>query len=124
MLVGILQGKTLMAEQTYLVVHELQTGSVQTLQEIERKVCRRIHCLRIVLETHKVHGIGCRDVQLRLFAHSRRIERRLHVEIMAERHVILRARSQGGKRKEDECYYFAFKHVLITSLSLFYCQPA
>ena len=100
--VGILQAESLVSEQTNLVVHQLQAHPVVRFQEIQRHVGRRIHRLRVVFKAHKVHGISPHDVQLRLLSHRSRVERRLHVEIVSEVHIVLCASPHSGKRTKDE----------------------
>lgn len=71
---GILSLQTLMAEEAYLVIEELQTGTVKRLEEIERHVSSDIHRLRIILETCHRDGIRRVDVEFGLLAHRSRIE--------------------------------------------------
>ena len=50
--------------------------------------------------------------------HGSCIERRLHIEVMGEGHVVLRMAPDGDKRKQQGYYYrIAFKHVSITPVS-------
>ena len=84
------------------------------LEEYEGHVGARVHGLRVMLESCKVDGISCRDVQLGLFAYGRSIKRRFHVEVVTEGHVVLRMAQKRDKRKPEYYNYLAFKHVCIT----------
>ena len=113
-----------MGEQSDLVVHELQAHSVIRLKEIQRHIRPDVHGARVVLESGKVHCVSRRNVELRLLAHGCGIERRLHVEVVAESHVVLRMAPLGDKRKRQSGYYiyvYAFKHIRITPLLYNYC---
>ena len=113
-----------MGEQSELVVHKLQSYAVIGLEEIQRHIRPDVHGARVVLESGKVYCVSRRNVELRLLAHGCGIERRLHVEVVAESHVVLRMAPLGDKRKRQGGYYiyvYAFKHIRITPLLYNYC---
>ena len=101
---GILHRDALVGEQAYLVVEQLNAGSVESVQEAERGVGADEHRPRVVLEACKLHRVGRRYVEFLLLAHGCRIEIRLHVEIMAECHVILRHGRTHSHGKQNQCY--------------------
>ena len=90
-LISILHGQTLVGEESYLVVEQRKAHSVVVLQEVKGHVRTHIHRPRIVLEAGKTHSVCSRDVEFLLLADSTRVEIRLQVPVVAERHVILGA---------------------------------
>ena len=93
-------------------------------EKIQRHIRSHVHGARVVLESGKVHCVSRRYVQFRLLANRGSIERRFHIEVMTECHVVLRMAPLGDKRKHHCGYYiymYAFKHIRITPLLYNYC---
>ena len=89
MLIGILESQTLVGEQTYLVVHQLNTNPMIGVQKHKGHVGSDIHGLGGILETGQRHSIGTRHIEFRLLAGCCRVKRRLHRPIVGERRFLL-----------------------------------
>ena len=110
-----------MREQSNLIIHQLQTGAMVSIQGIERHVGPDEEGSRIALKTSQTHGIGTHYVQFRLLAHGRRIIGRLHVIVMTEVRIILCPRSKWNESQQNQQREESSKHNEITKISPDYC---
>ena len=85
----ILCNQSLMLEQTYLVIHNLQTHAMHLIKHYKRHITRDIHCTRVMLKACQRHGISTYNVDFHLLACSSRIKRRLHRPVVTERWFLL-----------------------------------
>ena len=89
-----------MGEKTYLIVHQLKTYAMIVFQKIKRHVSRYIHRSWVVFITSQVYGISARYVQFSLFSNRSWIKRRLHIEIMTKRRIILSIHRQNTQQQD------------------------
>ena len=110
-----------MLEESDLIVHQLRSHAVVGFDHIERHIACYVHGARIMLESCQIHGVSTDNVQLGFLSYGRRIERRLHVEVMTEADIILCFCSRNDKQKHYENHAETSKHDIITSVSVIYC---
>ena len=111
-----------MRKQTDLVVHKLDAHSMVILDGIERHICCGIHGTRIMLKSRHVERIDHIHIQFGLFSHGTRVERRFHIKVMAKRRIVLSVTSGYTQYHPYNCYFYSFKHKLITRKTPYYCR--
>src|SRR3712207_433981 len=92
-----------------------------TPQQLERHVGGGVERLRIMPETGHIEGKSGREIDMVILTRGGRIKRRFHIEIMAERHVVLGPGLQT-EEQTHRCHYQTFynPHDKITVIYLKY----
>jgi hypothetical protein len=72
--ISILQAKTLVGKETYLVIHQRNTHTLLMIEKQERHICCQIHRTGIVFESCHIKSVSSRNIQFSLLTHCCRIE--------------------------------------------------